>query len=142
MDTMRQEGTYGAAESPEAKSDIAAGAQNAMNEATGAIKEKARGAAEDAKAKGADQIAGMTRAVHGAADQLGEELPKAAGLIHAAAEKLEGASANLREKSVEDLVEGFTNFTRRQPAVAFAGAVLAGFALSRFLKSSAPGTRQ
>ncbi|HEU4659397.1 MAG TPA: hypothetical protein VFS63_01915 [Pseudolabrys sp.] len=137
MDT-RPEGTFGA----QAKSDSPADVQNAAHEAAGAIKEKARATAEDVKAAGADQIAGVTRAVHGAADQLGQELPKAAGFIHAAAEKLEGASAGLRDKSVEEIVDSFGNFARRQPAVAFASAVLAGFALSRFLKSSAPDVRR
>ncbi len=137
MDTARQEGTYGATTGAEAAKSIGAEAQSAVNEAAGAIKEKARDAAEEAKAKGVDQIAGVTRAVHSAADELGRELPQAAGFIHSAADKLEDASARLRDKSVEDLVTTFNNFTRRQPAVAFAGAVLAGFALSRFLKSSA-----
>jgi len=93
--------------------------------------------ADEAKSKSSDQISGVGRAVHGAADELGRELPQAAGYIHAMADKLEGASSALRERSVEDLVSSFNSFARRQPAAAFAGSVLAGFALSRFLKSSA-----
>jgi hypothetical protein len=95
-------------------------------------------AADEAKAKGVDQMAGLTRAVHCAADELGRELPQAAGYIHSVADRLESASSVLRERSVEDLVSSFSNFARRQPAAALAGSVLAGFALSRFLKSSAP----
>ena len=94
--------------------------------------------ADEAKTKGVDQMGGVSRAVHGAADQLGRELPQAAGYIHSVADKLESASSTLRERSTEDLVSDFNSFARRQPAAAFAGSVLAGFALSRFLKSSAP----
>src|SRR6059058_4421416 len=88
--------------------------------------------ADEAKTKGVDQMGGVSRAVHRAADQLGRELPQAAGYIHSAADKLESASSTLRERSVEDLVSDFNSFARRQPAAAFAGSVLAGFALSRF----------
>jgi hypothetical protein len=69
---------------------------------------------------------------------LGHELPQAAQFIHSAAEKLDGASSALGQHSVEQLLSSFNGFARRQPAAAFAGSVLAGFALSRFLKSSAP----
>ncbi|XSC44560.1 hypothetical protein ACF1BQ_044925 [Bradyrhizobium sp. RDT10] len=108
-----------------------------MKGAVGGVKEGIADAADEAKSKGVDQMAGVTRAVHGAADELSHELPLAAGYIHSVADKLESASSALRERSVEDLVSSFNNFARRQPAAAFAGSVLAGFALSRFLKSSA-----
>jgi hypothetical protein len=111
-------------------------AQAKLDEAAEPLKDKARGIAEEQKSAGADHIAEFGRAVHGAAEELGKELPQAAGYIHAAADRFEGASSALRERSVEDLVGTFTNFARTQPVAAFAGSVLAGFALSRFLKSS------
>jgi hypothetical protein len=111
-------------------------AQAKLEEAAEPLKNKARGMAEEQKSAGADHIAELGRVVHGAAEELGKELPQAAGYIHAAADRLEGASSALRERSVEDLVGTFTNFARTQPVAAFAGSVLAGFALSRFLKSS------
>jgi hypothetical protein len=43
----------------------------------------------------------------------------------------------LRERSLDDLMQSFGRFARTQPATFFGGAVVAGFALSRFLKSSA-----
>ena len=64
-------------------------------------------------------------------------MPQAAGVIHDAAAKLEGAAASLRERSIDELVGSFSKFARKQPAAFFGGPVLAGFALSRFLKSSA-----
>jgi hypothetical protein len=64
-------------------------------------------------------------------------MPQAATFVHDAATRLEGAAASLRERSVDDLLRSFNNFARSQPAALFGGAVLAGFALSRFLKSSA-----
>jgi hypothetical protein len=118
--------------------DSAADVQDEVKRAAGDVKDEVVEAADEAKAKGVGQIAGVSRAVHSAADELGRELPQAAGYIHSVADGLESASSALRERSVEDLVSAFNSFARRQPAAAFAGSLLAGFALSRFLKSSAP----
>lgn len=104
-------------------------------------KEKMRHLAEEQKAAGADRLDAVARAVHETADRLGPELPpRTAGYIHEAAGGLERASAAIRERSIDDLVRVAGDFARRQPAAFFGGAVLAGFALSRFLKSSAGST--
>jgi hypothetical protein len=110
--------------------------QDKAQEAAEPLKEKARGAAEAQKQAGADQLASLGAAVHGAASEVSKELPQAAAYIHSAADSLQSASSALRERSAEDIVNGFNDFARKQPAAAFAGAVLAGFALARFLKSS------
>ncbi len=115
---------------------------SAAREAAGHVADQTRDFAETQKAAGADNMARLGHAVHGAADQLGQELPQAAGFIHSAADTLQGAASTLRERSVEDLVASFRDFARRQPAAAFAGSVLAGFALARFLKSSRPDERR
>jgi hypothetical protein len=118
--------------------DVGADVKHTLREVAGTIKDEAREAADRAKDSSVDRISGVSRAVHDAAQQLEQEMPQAAGFIHSAAERLEGASSALRERSIEDLASSFGNFARRQPAAAFAGSMLAGFALSRFLKSSAP----
>lgn len=112
--------------------------KDVLTDLAATAKNEGRKAAAQAKQQGIDQISQVSRAVHGAADELGRELPQAASFIHSAAERLDTASSALRERSIEDLVATFSNFARRQPAAAFAGSVLAGFAVSRFLKSSAP----
>ena len=89
-----------------------------------------------AQARRRARIKGLGRAVHGAADEIGKEIPAAADYVHTAASTLESAADELRNRSIEDLIGTFTRFARQQPAAAFAGAVLAGFVLSRFLKSA------
>jgi hypothetical protein len=111
--------------------------QNPFAEKAQQFGEEAKGAARDFKEAGASQIGGISRAVHGMADELGPEMPQAADYIHSAAERLDGVSRALREQSVEELLSSFTGFARRQPFTVFAGSVVAGLALSRFLKSSA-----
>lgn len=100
------------------------------------LKEHAREVVDQQKAVGAEQIHGVAGAVHGAARELESQMPRAAGYVHDAAARLEGAASALRERSIEDLVTGFGAVARSQPLAVFGGAVLAGFAISRFLKSS------
>lgn len=106
------------------------------NRAAEAIRDTAEGFVDERKAQGAERIKGLGKAVHGAADEIGKEIPQAAGYVHTAADRLESAADELRTRSVEELIGTFTRFARSQPAAAFAGAVLAGFVLSRFLKSA------
>jgi hypothetical protein len=112
-------------------------AKAALDAASSTVKEGARKVAEQQKKAGADQIGGVARAVHGAAREIDREMPQVAGFVHDAAAKLEGAAASLREHNIDDLVRSLNNFARNQPTAFFGSAVLAGFALSRFLKSSA-----
>lgn len=141
--TRSSDGEHGSDNEANAHS-IGSDIRNTVSEAAQNAKEQARDVADDVKAQSVNRVEDVSRAVHGAADQLGRELPQAAGFIHSTAERLEDATAALRERSVEELASTFSDFARRQPAAAFAGSVLAGFALSRFLKSSVPraGNRQ
>jgi hypothetical protein len=64
-------------------------------------------------------------------------MPQIAGYMHDIGQKLEGFASDLRSGSVDDLFSKLGEFSRNQPALIFGGAMIAGFALSRFLKSSA-----
>jgi len=103
---------------------------------------RARKTANEQKSEGAQRLQGISRAIHDAADELGHEMPQAAEYVHSAADRLGEVSTTLREKSFEDLVFAFDRFARHRPLTAFAGSVLAGFAVSRFLKSSASRSAQ
>ena len=105
------------------------------------LKEQARDAAEQQKRAGAEQLGSVARAVHGAAGELEQQLPHAARYVHEAADRLDSAASALRERNVEDILRSVTQFARSQPATFFGSAVFAGFALSRFLKSSAAKPR-
>lgn len=124
------------AEERRSASTLAGAAEALKNHAAEAIRDTAGDFAEQQKREGAERIKGFGRAVHGAADEIGKEIPQAADYVHSAADRLERAADDLRNRSIEDLVDGFTRFARQQPMAAFAGAVLAGFVLSRFLKSA------
>ena len=97
--------------------------------------------AEQQKQAGADQIDEMSKAVHSAADQLAQQMPEAAGFVHAAATRLERGAGALRERNMGDLMAGFNELGRKDPLALLGGAMLAGLAISRFLKSSADSSR-
>jgi hypothetical protein len=99
--------------------------------------EQAQSFAERQKTLGAEQIGGVARAVHSAAREFEAQMPAVAKSVHDAAARLEGAATTLQDKSPGELISGLDRFAREQPAVFFGAAVLAGFAASRFLKSTA-----
>ena len=111
-----------------AKSNIAEAAESA--------KAEARRIANQQKEAGADRLGEVAGAVHGAARTLEAGMPQMASYVHGAAVQLEDAAQTLRHRSVDELIDGIGSFARAQPAVFFGGAMLAGFALTRFLKSS------
>lgn len=102
------------------------------------LTEQARTIAEEQKSRGATRLGGVARAVHNAASEIERDLPQAAGYIHEAADHIQRASAAVREQSIEGMVTAINDFARRQPVAFFGGSVLAGFVLSRFLKSTDP----
>jgi len=57
--------------------------------------------------------------------------------IRKAAAQVEGVADTIRTGNFNDLVRGAQSFARRQPAALLGMAVLAGFGVVRFLKSSA-----
>ena len=107
-------------------------------EAVRSIKERATGAVEAETHKGAEQLAGVAGAVHSAADQLEKQLPAAADYVHDAAARIDRIAASLRERNLSDLLEDARRLAHDQPLAFFGGALVAGFAISRFLKSAQP----
>jgi vacuolar-type H+-ATPase subunit E/Vma4 len=96
-------------------------------------------AAEEQKARGAEAMQGFARAISSAASEIENQSPAVARYVRDAAKQVDDLSSNIRGRSVTELMQAATDLARSQPAVFFAGAMAAGFALSRFLKSSAPG---
>ena len=98
---------------------------------------RAENLAEDQKKAGAGRLDQVAKAVHGAADELGEAMPKAADFVHAAAARLEQGAGALRNRDMRQLANDLNDYGRRDPLALFGGAMLAGFAASRLLKSAA-----
>jgi len=93
--------------------------------------------AESQKTKGVETIQGFARAITRAADELQGQSPGVAQSIRSAAQKVESFSNNLNSRSVDELLKASGDFAKSQPMLFVGMSVAAGFALARFLKSSA-----
>ena len=92
---------------------------------------------EQQKARGADAIRGVARAINAAAAEMQGQAPLVAQYVRNAAGKVEGLSESIKGRNVNDLVRAASELARSQPMLFLGSAVAAGFVLSRFLKSSA-----
>jgi hypothetical protein len=87
---------------------------------------------------GAHKLRHVARAARRAAEDLEQEAPFAAGLVRSVASSTDRYAQILREQSVEDIWFAGTAFTRRQPALVFGLAALAGFFAIRIVRSTEP----
>jgi hypothetical protein len=133
------------AKAGEANSKIADVAQQAGSQAKQAASSLAADASQKAKGflnmqvtAGADLVGHVAESARRAADSLDQNAPQLAGLVRNAADRAEEFSQDLRNQSVGDLIRTASDFTRRQPALVFGLASLAGFLAFRVLKSSPP----
>ena len=109
----------------------------AKDELGSAATDKAEELAEQGKQAGYESGVGLANAARRAADDLEGSSPEIARHVRTAADSIENVANSLRERSVGDLMHDATGFARQQPAAFFGAAVLAGFAIARFAKSSA-----
>jgi hypothetical protein len=123
-----------------ASTDIA---RDKFKEAAEAAKDAASGTADHLRDKareqqrsGADFIERFAGNIREAAHAFEGDAPFAARGINSAAEYVEDAVEKIRSGSFRDLVDGASDFAKRQPAAFLGLSVLAGFAAVRFLKAS------
>src|SRR4051795_11814004 len=129
-------------------------AREKFKEAADAAKEAAAGAADrfqdqarEQQRSGADFVGRFAGNIRDAARAFENDVPFAARSINSATEYVDEAAEKIRNGSFRDLLDGATDFAKRQPAAFLGLSVLAGFAAVRFLKasggdspSSRPGT--
>jgi hypothetical protein len=85
---------------------------------------------------GADLVDHVAESARAAADRLDQKAPQLAGLVRNVADRAEGFSEDLHEQTVEGLIRMASDFSRKQPALVFGLASLAGFLAFRVLKST------
>ena len=106
-------------------------------EAAHGVRDRARSIADKQKHAAAGRVEGIAHALRRASDDLREQgQPMVAEYSRYAAEGLESMAQSLERRNVDDFVEGVENFARQRPVAFLGGAMVAGFALARFMKSS------
>jgi len=118
-------------------------ARDKFREAADAAKDAASGAADHFQDKareqqrsGADFIERFAGNIRDAAHAFDNDAPFASRGINSAANYVEDAAQKIRDGSFRELIDGATDFAKRQPAAFLGLSVLAGFAVVRFLKAS------
>ena len=92
--------------------------------------------------RGARTITNVARSARRAADELETDAPQIAGLVRGVADRVEEYSRSLETQSVTDIYQSASDFTRRQPAVVFGVAALAGFFALRTFRSSSTSSER
>ncbi len=125
-------------------------AKSALGQAQDKARDTAEGLAAEVKAAAVDKtqqaqksiagsLQGFGDALRAAGDQLKEkDQGQAAQMINSAAGSIDGIANSLKDKPFSDVVGEVRRFGQSNPTALIAGSVLAGLALGRFLKSSAP----
>jgi gas vesicle protein len=120
-------------------SNLLDSAKDMAGDAKDKIADKIGETLNEQKGAGADYVKNVAGAVRRAAEGFEKDIPQAAQYIRMAAEQIDGVSSALRNQNFGQLVGGVQDFARRQPTAFLGAAVVAGFALVRFLKSSGGG---
>ncbi|MDB5516344.1 MAG: Late embryosis abundant protein [Tardiphaga sp.] len=114
-------------------SEFVDAAKDMASQATDKFKETVDGQ----RTAGANYVGSLADTIRRAAREFDADLPIAGTYIRKAASQVEGAADTIRTGNFNDLVRGAQSFARRQPTAFLGMAVLAGFGVVRFLKSSA-----
>lgn len=95
---------------------------------------------EDQKKIGAEYIGKLAGAAETAAGQLEREAPEVAAYLRRGISQVKSFSENLTSRSPRELVDDVQDLARNNPAMFLGATALVGFAVSRFLKTSAPAS--
>jgi hypothetical protein len=85
---------------------------------------------------GSDMLGCVARSARRAAEDLERDAPQIAGLVRTLASRVDGYAQGLQDQSVDQLWRSASDYTRRQPALVFGLAAIAGFFALRTLKST------
>ena len=114
-------------------SELVDAAKDVASQATDKFKQTVEGQ----KHAGAEYVGSLADTIRRAAREFDADLPIAGTYIRRAASQVEGVADTIKTGNFNDLVRGAQSFARRQPTAFLGMAVLAGFGVVRFLKSSA-----
>ena len=114
-------------------SDLVDAAKDVAGQATDKLKD----AVNDRKSASAEYVGSLADTMRRAAKEFDTDLPMAGSYMRKAAAQVENVSDSIKAGNLNDLVRNAQSFARRQPTAFLGIAVLAGFGVVRFLKSSA-----
>ena len=114
------------------------GARETATEAASSVRSEVSRMLDRQVETGAAYLEHTASSIRTAADDLSRNAPPLAGLADTVANKLDAYAESVQGKTAEELWDDAVDFTRRQPALVFGLASLAGFLAYRTIKSTRP----
>jgi hypothetical protein len=111
-------------------------ASKAASEAASTITDQVKELLDSQLASGVEMVGHLGSSAKRAAADLDRNAPQLAGLVRGVGDRIESYADDMRDQSVDELFRSASNFTRRQPALVFGLAALAGFFAFRTIKST------
>ena len=115
--------------------DAAEKAKRAASDAASSVSDHVMGLLNDQIVVGAQSANHFAGSMRIAADDLERESPMLAGLVRGFAHNVDHYADRFEDQTVEQLVKSASDLTRRQPALVFGLAALAGFFAYRTFKN-------
>jgi hypothetical protein len=137
---MRDAASETLSKASETARDAGEKAKRAAAEAASTMSEHVMGLLNDQLGVAAQSASSFAGSMRIAAEELEHENPMLAGLVRGFAENVDQYADGIEDKTVEQLVQGASDFTRRQPALTFGLASLAGFFAFRMFKNANAGS--
>lgn len=116
--------------------DAAGRAKQAASDTASTVTHQAKELLDRQVGSGAELIGHFASSARKAAEELDQNAPQIAGLVHTVADRIEGYADDLKGQSVDQLFRAASDLARRQPALVFGLAALGGFLAFRTLKST------
>lgn len=122
--------------------EAAAKSKEKVSELRSEAEYKAKNKASEQKEQITSGLHAISDALRRGTDSLPEEQRQYGSVVNTVADKIDDASSYLEDRDVEELTFEARRFAREHASIFIGGAVLAGFAGARFLKSSGDQARQ
>jgi len=116
-------------------------AGNKLKDVSDAATHRLQDGAKEQQRSGADFIGKLAENLRQAAHAFENDAPFAARGINSGADYVQDAAEKIRNGTFADLVDGASDFAKRQPAAFLGLSVLAGFAAVRFFRASGAHTK-
>lgn len=133
---MREVANETFSKASETARDAGEKAKRVAAEAASTMSEHVMGLLNDQLGVGVHSAINFAGSMRVAADELEQENPMLAGLVRGFAQNVDQYADQLEDKTVEQLLQSASAFTRRQPALTFGLAALAGFFAFRMFKNT------
>lgn len=111
-------------------------ARSAVKRVTDELSEKTEAGVDH----GANTLGSLAKAMQTAGNEVAADSPALARSLGQAAGYVENLGDTIKGQNLSELTHGAAELARRNPTLFIAGTIAAGFALSRFLRSSSVNT--